>query len=132
MLRYPNVGWHQPRLDLVIVTNDRPSSLHRLLLSLQTAVFFGDRLNLHINLEQTADPQTRELVQSLKWTNGDITVRHRVILGGLLPAIVESWYPSSSDSYGLILEDDVEISPMFYAWTKMAILRYRYVLAAAA
>ncbi|KAF9506752.1 hypothetical protein BS47DRAFT_381485 [Hydnum rufescens UP504] len=118
--------WHQPRLDLVIVTNDRPSSLRRLLLSLKTSVFFGDRVNLHINVEQTADPETREIVHSLNWTNGDIIVRHRVILGGLLPAIVESWYPSSNDSYGLILEDDVEVSPMFYAWTKMALLRYRY------
>ena len=46
--------------------------------------------------------------------------------GGLLPAVVESWYPRSDDSHGLLLEDDVELSPLFYAWTKMALLRYRY------
>jgi hypothetical protein len=53
-------------------------------------------------------------------------VRHRVVLGGLIPAIVESWYPVSGDEYAVVLEDDVEVSPMFYAWTKMAVLRYRY------
>jgi hypothetical protein len=38
---------------------------------------------------------------------------------------VESWYPRSNDSYGLLLEDDVEVSPLFYAWIKLALLRYR-------
>ncbi len=47
---------------------------------------------------------------------------------GLLPAVVESWYPNSNHSYGLLLEDDVELSPLFYAWIKMTILRYRWVM----
>ena len=54
-------------------------------------------------------------------------LHHRVVHAGLLTAIVESWYPQSNDSYGVLLEDDVEVSPLFYAWMKMAILRYRYV-----
>lgn len=43
-----------------------------------------------------------------------------------MPAIVESWYPASNDSYGVFLEDDVEVSPLFYAWLKFTILQYRY------
>lgn len=43
-----------------------------------------------------------------------------------MPAIVESWYPSSNDSYGVFLEDDVEVSPYFYSWLKFSILHYRY------
>lgn len=43
-----------------------------------------------------------------------------------MPAIVESWYPSSNDSYGVFLEDDVEVSPFFYSWLKFSILHYRY------
>lgn len=54
-----------------------------------------------------------------------VFVHHRVVHGGLLPAVVESWYPSSNDSYGLLLEDDVELSPLFYAWAKMNVLHYR-------
>lgn len=43
-----------------------------------------------------------------------------------MPAIVESWYPSSNDNYGVILEDDIEVSPLFYTWIKYNILHYRY------
>jgi hypothetical protein len=78
-----------------------------------------------INLEQTSDTETMRLVQKFRWDHGVTVVHHRVIHGGLLPAVVESWYPHSNDSYGLLLEDDVELSPMFYAWVKMTILRYR-------
>jgi hypothetical protein len=49
-----------------------------------------------------------------------------MILGGLMPAVVESWYPSNNDSYGVLLEDDIELSPLFYGWLKFSILYYRY------
>ncbi|KAF8327282.1 uncharacterized protein EI90DRAFT_3127335 [Cantharellus anzutake] len=120
------IDWHIPKLELVVITNNRPKSLRRLFESLQRAVFFGDRLHLYINVEQTADEETMAFVRSLEWDYGNLHIRHRVILGGLLPAVVESWYPSSNDSYGLILEDDVELSPAFYAWAKMNMLQYRY------
>jgi hypothetical protein len=77
-------------------------------------------------MEQTSDSTTRSLVQNFTWPNGELFVRHRVIRGGLLPAVVESWYPQDNHTYGVLLEDDVEVSPMFYAWLKMSFLRYRY------
>lgn len=43
-----------------------------------------------------------------------------------MPAVVESWYPTSNDSYGVFLEDDIEVSPLFYSWLKLTVLRYRY------
>lgn len=118
-------GWHIPKVDLSVITNDRPDSLARLLRSIDSAVYFGDQVTLHVNIEQTADPWTEALIQDMSWRHGPLVVRRRVLLGGLLPAVVESWYPSSNDSYGVLLEDDVELSPMFYAWVKMNILRYR-------
>jgi len=62
----------------------------------------------------------------LVWRQGSTFVHQRVVHGDLLPAVVESWFPHSNDSYGVILEDDVEVSPFFYAWVKFALLRYRY------
>lgn len=117
--------WYTPKIDLVVITNDRPASLERLLQSIQSAVYFGDGLSLQVNVEQTADDSTKAQVHSLSWRHGPLVIRHRVLLGGLLPAVVESWYPSSNNSYAVLLEDDVELSPMFYAWVKMTILRYR-------
>ncbi|KAH9967160.1 hypothetical protein BC827DRAFT_1171935 [Russula dissimulans] len=57
---------------------------------------------------------------------GATFVHHqRITHEGLLTAVVESWYPHSNDSHGVILEDDVEVSSLFYAWLKLA-LRHRY------
>ena len=89
------------------------------------AKYYGDTVNLRINMEQTVDDETLRVVESLQWQHGSVTIGRRVVHGGLLPAIVESWYPTNNDSYGLILEDDVEVSPLFYAWVKMSLLRYR-------
>lgn len=66
-----------------------------------------------------------QMVDHFEWEHGSVFAHHRVIHGGLLPAVVESWYPHSNHSYGLLLEDDVELSPLFYAWIKMSVLRYR-------
>ncbi|TFK51709.1 hypothetical protein OE88DRAFT_1628550 [Heliocybe sulcata] len=116
--------WNVPRIDINVITNDRPASLARLLRSLQRARYYGDSLDLRVNMDSSADDETKALVSHYHWPHGKTFVHHRIIHGGLLPAVVESWYPVHNDSYGLILEDDVELSPLFYAWAKMAILRY--------
>ena len=112
-------------MDISIITKDRPHSLARLLDSLSSAHLYGDVLNMRINLEQSSDAETMRIAQSFEWPHGNVYLHHRVIHGGLLPAVVESWYPSTDDTYGLLLEDDVEVSPLFYAWIKMTLLRYK-------
>ncbi|KAI0305843.1 hypothetical protein B0F90DRAFT_1693909 [Multifurca ochricompacta] len=113
-------NWNLPRIDVSIITNNRPQSLLRLLCSLQNARYFGDTLNLRLNMEDSADPATKQLVEDIEWRHGHASIHHRISHGGLLTAVVESWYPRSNDSYGLLLEDDVEVSPLFYAWIKLA------------
>ncbi|KAI0028555.1 hypothetical protein K488DRAFT_58308, partial [Vararia minispora EC-137] len=122
-------NWHRPAFDITIITDSRPNSLRRLLDSIFDAHYFGDTVSLRVNMEQTADAETLNIVNTLadRWVlHGPLFVHHRVVRGGLLPAVVESWFPASNDSYGIILEDDVELSPLFFAWAKMAVLRYRY------
>ncbi|KAG2068755.1 hypothetical protein BDR04DRAFT_1023666 [Suillus decipiens] len=119
-------SWNIPEITISVITDQRPHSLQRLLMSLTRARYFGERIRLRINLEQTADFKTFRVLQDFEWPHGDVFVHHRVIHGGLLPAVVESWYPNSNDSYGLLLEDDIEVSPLFFAWIKMTVLRYRY------
>ncbi|KAJ7634165.1 hypothetical protein DFH06DRAFT_1100660, partial [Mycena polygramma] len=119
-------NWNVPRIEVSIITQDRPQSLERLLSSLSRGRFFGDYVNLRMNLEQSSDLETIRVVGEYEWAHGSVFIHRRVVHGGLLPAVVESWYPHSNDSYGLLLEDDVELSPLFYAWIKMTILRYRY------
>ncbi|KAG2150308.1 uncharacterized protein EDB93DRAFT_1084429 [Suillus bovinus] len=119
-------NWNIPDITISVITDHRPDSLQRLLTSLTSARYFGERIGIRINMEQTADLETLRVIQDFEWPHGDVFVHHRVIHGGLLPAVVESWYPSSDNSYGLLLEDDIEVSPLFFAWIKMTVLRYRY------
>lgn len=113
-------------MTLSIITKDRPQSLSRLLESITDAKFFGDKIDLRVNMEQSSDMNTRNIIKSFRWSYGSMFVHHRVIHGGLLTAVAESWYPHSQDAYGVLLEDDVELSPLFYAWIKMTLLRYRW------
>jgi hypothetical protein len=83
-------GWNAMRLDISVITNTRPHSFSRLLHSLNSALYFGNTdIDLTINMEQTADYETRQIAQHFTWNHGRLHVRHRVILGGLIPAIVE-------------------------------------------
>ncbi|KAF8603748.1 hypothetical protein BDV93DRAFT_441738 [Ceratobasidium sp. AG-I] len=121
-------AWATPTIELAIITHDRPWSLTRLLDSVSRAHYFGDRVNVAINLEQTADADTRRIAEGFTMgpAEGRVSVRHRIVHAGLMAAVVESWHPHGNHSYGVILEDDVELSPMFYAWVKFCVLRYRY------
>ncbi|KAI0048105.1 hypothetical protein FA95DRAFT_1518032 [Auriscalpium vulgare] len=119
-------NWNVPQVELSIITDSRPDSLARLLRSLSEARYYGDTIHLRINMEQTADERTQRVVEDFEWEHGHVFVHHRVVHGGLLPSVVESWYPHTRDTYGILLEDDVEVSPLFFAWAKLAILRYRY------
>ncbi|EJF64269.1 hypothetical protein DICSQDRAFT_101090 [Dichomitus squalens LYAD-421 SS1] len=119
-------NWHVPQIELSVITDHRPYSLQRLLSSLANARYFGDQVDLRINIEQTADTGTLQLVNDHRWEHGSVFYHHRVAHAGLMAAVVESWYPKGNDTYGLLLEDDVEVSPLFYAWAKLSLLRYRY------
>ncbi|KAF7294465.1 Succinate dehydrogenase [ubiquinone] iron-sulfur subunit, mitochondrial [Mycena kentingensis (nom. inval.)] len=118
--------WNTPRIDISVITQDRPQSLRRLLSSLTGARYFGDTVNMRLNMEQSSDRDTMEMLGKYTWNHGSVSAHRRVVHAGLITAVVESWYPHSNDDYGLLLEDDVELSPLFYAWVKMTILRYRY------
>jgi hypothetical protein len=123
---FVHIGWNQIKIDLVVITDRRPHSLSRLFNSIGHGVYLGDHVDLTIHMEQTSDRVTRMFVNSFSWSQGTKRLRHRIRKGGLMPAIVESWYPSSNDNYGVILEDDIEVSPLFYTWIKYNILHYRY------
>ncbi|KAF8757830.1 hypothetical protein RHS01_03288 [Rhizoctonia solani] len=108
-------AWDTPTIELAVITHDRPWSLQRLLNSMRQGHYYGDTINVVVNLEQTADPETRRIAE--EFTMGAVPGH---------TAVVESWYPHGNNSYGVILEDDVELSPLFYAWIKFGVLRYRY------
>jgi hypothetical protein len=73
-----------------VIANNRPHSLRRLLESIQRTLFYGDKVDLRINMDQTSDHETMDLVNRFEWLHGDVFLHHRVIHEGLRPAVVES------------------------------------------
>ncbi len=118
--------WHSPRVTVAIITHRRVASLRRLLASLRAAHFLGDQVDVTFSIEAAADAATLEEARGWEWPHGDKEVRARVRKGGLIGAVVESWYPEDEHSYGLLLEDDIEVSPYFYLYLKLALLLFVY------
>ncbi|CAG8538493.1 4754_t:CDS:2 [Diversispora eburnea] len=118
--------WNLPKFQLQVVTQDRPDSLARLIRSLKSSHYFGDEITLTINMDRGVDPVTMEYCKTLEWKFGQKKLRHRIVQGGLMAAVVESYYPTDNNDYAILLEDDVELSPFFYIWTKYSILKYKY------
>ena len=60
-----------------------------------------------------------EFAASFAWPHGPVDVRARHSQGGLINAIIEGWYPRSDDrEWAFFLEDDIEVSRMFFRWAQ--------------
>ncbi|KAH1066760.1 hypothetical protein J1N35_031747 [Gossypium stocksii] len=119
-------NWNRMRISVNIITQSRAPSLTRLLKSLSDAYYIEDEIPISFNMDSKVDEATIKLVDSFEWLHGPKTLRRRIIQGGLIRAVSESWYPSSDDDFGLLLEDDIEVSPYYYLWIKYALLAYHY------
>lgn len=119
-------NWNRMRISINIITQNRATSLRRLLTSLSNAFYLSDEVPISFNMDSKVDEATIKLVNSFDWPNGPKTLRRRIIQGGLIRAVSESWYPASDDDFGLLLEDDIEVSPYYYLWIKYALLAYHY------
>ncbi|TVU25623.1 hypothetical protein EJB05_28126, partial [Eragrostis curvula] len=108
------------------VSKNRAVSLRRLLTSLRNAYYLGDEVPISFNMDAGVDAATLKVVDSFDWPHGPKSLRRRIAQAGLIRAVTESWYPSSDHDYGLLLEDDVEVSRYYYLWVKYALLAYRY------
>ncbi|GAB2233692.1 hypothetical protein Droror1_Dr00002921 [Drosera rotundifolia] len=118
--------WNKMRISINIITQNRVHSLRRLLKSLTDAYYLGDDVPISFNVDCKVDEDTLREVGNFSWPHGTKTLRRRIIQGGLIRAVSESWYPASDDDYGLLLEDDIEVSPYYYLWIKYALLSYHY------
>lgn len=101
-----------------VIANNRKKSLMRLLSSLEQAQYEGDVVPLHLFLEANQSPEIIQYASTYHWMHGPLQVHVRHTRGGLINAVVESWYPTSPTECVVFLEDDIEVSPLFFAWLK--------------
>ncbi|CEP18964.1 hypothetical protein [Parasitella parasitica] len=118
--------WHSIDIKMMITTDKKPHALARLLNSATNAHYLGDKVDLTIFMDQTTDQVTQTLANNYSWKRGAKDVRHRIAATPKSSVFVESWYPASNHEYAIILNNGIELSPLFYVWAKYAILKYRY------
>ncbi|KAJ8450586.1 hypothetical protein Cgig2_020223 [Carnegiea gigantea] len=118
---------------------DRLLSLSRCLRSLSAADYGGDTVNLHIFIDHFVPPPPSDVapklensskildfVDGFRWDFGEKLVHYRTVNVGLQAQWLEAWWPSSDDEFVFVVEDDLEVSPLYYQFLKRLIENYYY------
>ncbi|KAK4765613.1 hypothetical protein SAY86_026703 [Trapa natans] len=127
-------------LIIKVLAFNRLDSLSRCLRSLAAADYFSDTAHLHIyidhftlddkssNTDHDLDNSRRilEFVDGFKWSFGDKLVHYRTRNAGLQAQWLEAWWPSSDDEFAFIVEDDLEVSPLYYRVVRAVVRNYYY------
>eukprot|EP00964_Phaeocystis_antarctica_P113138 scaffold77223_cov66-Phaeocystis_antarctica.AAC.2 len=116
-------------LQVHVIAYRRPESLARLLSSLKAAHYDGDKVDLHLHIDAADTAAAGDLVAQVRqianaekasWQFGVVTVDEAKTHRGLRDMWLQSWVPRTLSERGLILEDDIELSPQYYRWLKSA------------
>ncbi|KAL1803147.1 hypothetical protein ACET3Z_031794 [Daucus carota] len=125
-------------LTIKLLTFNRLHSLSRCLTSLSSAHYDSNRVNLHIHIDHFANGspdldqklngshQILDFVDGFVWKFGDKIVHYRTENVGLQAQWLESWWPSDDNEFAFVVEDDLEVSPLYYKFLKGLILEYYY------
>lgn len=55
-----------------------------------------------------------DFVDGFEWKFGEKFVHYRTSNAGLQAQWLEAWWPSSDHEFAFIVEDDLEVSPLYY------------------
>ena len=116
-----------PRVNVTVIVFAwrRMPSLERLVLSLQRARYCGHPMPLRVLVDGQPLPEVVNFVRSFEWTHGPkevVEFDHAAGIRGM-------WINSSradlgDDEHVLPLEDDIEVSPLWYWWALRAARAY--------
>ncbi|KAL3530064.1 hypothetical protein ACH5RR_009386 [Cinchona calisaya] len=67
-----------------------------------------------------------DFVDGFRWDFGEKFVHYRNLNVGLQSQWLEAWWPSSDDEFAFVVEDDLEVSPLYFRFLKALILNYYY------
>ncbi|KAF8661890.1 hypothetical protein HU200_056850 [Digitaria exilis] len=123
-------------LLIKLLAYDRPASLRRCLRSLAAADYDGDRVALHVLLDHrppnsslsslAASHEMLNFVDAFPWPHGEKRVHYRAANAGLQAQWIEAWWPGSDDEFAFVVEDDLQVSPLYYKFLKRLVMKYYY------
>ena len=105
---------------VVVLTMNRSQSLKLLLESLERSFYFGQRLNLEIHIDRNdsgcVHSDTLKVAETFSFSHGTKVVSVSPTAKGLAEAWYGAWIPRSEEDRGIILEDDIILSPHWFWW----------------
>lgn len=104
-----------PVFVITVLTMNRKKSLLRLLASLENAEYPDATVKLVIRVDGTASKDTIAAANQFAFSHGPKQVVVSPTRRGLRAAWFEAWTPAQNE-HGIILEDDVEVSPQWFRW----------------
>jgi len=112
---------------IIILTQRRHWSLKRLLNSLNAANYAGHNVHIEIRVDKhdSEDHQkTLEIARAFKFEHGSVDVHESTQTRGLQYVWFDAWTPKSETERAIILEDDLEVSPLWFIWLQQAWTTY--------
>nr|POE80229.1 hypothetical protein CFP56_30261 [Quercus suber] len=124
-----------------VLAFNRLDSLSRCLRSLAAADYLSDPVHLHIHIDHFASSNNDslqldrnlgsshrilEFVDEFEWRFGEKLVHYRTGNAGLQAQWLEAWWPSSDNEFAFVVEDDLEVSPLYYRFIRSLIVNFYY------
>ncbi len=124
---------YQDEVDLriIVMTFKRNESLRKCLDSLQDIVLDGAKavLNIWIDLDKnhTIHNATLKTANTFRWNLGPVRVHIQKYHVGIYGQWIDTWRPKvDTKEIAIFVEDDVDLSPYVYRWTKAAHERFQH------
>jgi len=111
-------------ITLIVVAYNRPHALTRLLNSLATANYFGDKIRLYISIDHSNENSVYEVADSFLWSHGEKIVSQSGEHLGLRRHVLQCGDLTTEYDRIIVLEDDLLVSPLFYDYTRQALNYY--------
>ena len=119
-------------LRIICIVFNRGFSLSRLLKSLNTVDYLGEKVLLEVFIDRSKKDNsihtnTYIAASKFKFKHGDYRVHNHTRHVGIYGQWMATWKPApNSKEIALILEDDVTVSPQIYRWLKNVHKKYDY------
>ncbi len=108
---------------IISVAYNRPDCLQRQLASLEQA-FFPEPATLIVSIDKSNTDAVERLAEAYHWPHGELRVaRHEHNLGLRAHMLSLGRYFDEFDAL-IVLEDDVTVSPSFYAYAQACVAKY--------
>lgn len=111
-------------IAIIAVTYNRLNSLHRLLLSLESADYNQESPTLIISIDKSNTDTIEKFADAYSWPYGSLIVdKHEKNLGLRAHMLSLGKWFNQFDAI-VVLEDDIVVSPGFYSYTRQCVERY--------